>query len=669
MTRFMRERGLRRLRRRCGAGRSTTSRASGRAIWDDFERRAARYDARARPTARCPAPSGSRARGSTTPSTSSRGKRRRRASRSSTRSELRDDRGDDLGRAARAGRARARRACARSASARATASSPTCRTSPRRSSRSWRPRRSARSGRAAAPEFGAAQRRRPLRADRAEGAARRRRLPLRRQGLRPPRDRRGPARGDADARAHRARCRTSAAARSRARSPGTSCSREREPLEFARVPFDHPLWVLYARGTTGLPKAIVHGHGGILLEHLKKMHLHLDAQRGRPRLLVHDDRLDDVELPRRRAAHRRDDPALRRQPGRATCCGTSRRETRHDVLRHERGVHRGVHEGGRRAARRRPRPRRGCAASARPARRWRPRASAGSTTTSATDTWLFSTSGGTDVCTAFVGGVPAAAGLRGRAAGAARSGAKVEAWDEDGHGRSSARSASSSSPSRCRRCRSSSGTTPTASATASRYFDDVPRRLAPRRLDRDHRARHRDHQRPLGLDDQPRRHPHGHERDLPRGARARRDRRRARRRPRRLHAAVRRAARGRELDDDLDQADRASAIREDCSPRHVPERGPRRSPRSRARCRARCSRCRSSGSSWATTAEKAASARLAGEPARRSTPSSSWPGNERGGAVAPRRPPLRWSARVRRALTVPGRLFAGRGPGGRPARG
>ena len=48
------------------------------------------------------------------------------------------------------------------------------------------------------------------------------------------------------------------------------------------------------------------------------------------------------------------------------------------------------------------------------------------------------------------------------------------------------------------------------------YFDDVPGRLAPRRLDRDHLARHRDHHRPLGLDDQPRRHPDRHERDLPR---------------------------------------------------------------------------------------------------------------------------------------------------------
>ena len=46
------------------------------------------------------------------------------------------------------------------------------------------------------------------------------------------------------------------------------------PLEFERLPFDHPLYILYSSGTTGLPKCMVHGAGGTLLQHLKELALH-----------------------------------------------------------------------------------------------------------------------------------------------------------------------------------------------------------------------------------------------------------------------------------------------------------------------------------------------------------------------------------------------------------
>jgi acetoacetyl-CoA synthetase len=202
-------------------------------------------------------------------------------------------------------------------------------------------------------------------------------------------------------------------------------------LTFERVPFDHPLWVLYSSGTTGLPKAIVQGQGGILLEQLKKLHLHLDAQAG--------DRVlwftttgwmmwnflvgvlltpASIVLYDGSPAHPDLDAlwALAAAAG-VTCLGTSAGYLAQCM---KAGVE----------------PARGRDLSA-----LRSVGSTGSPLAPegfqwvydqlGADTWLFSTSGGTDVCTAFVGGVPTLPVHRGELQ--ARSlGCKVEAYDPDG---------------------------------------------------------------------------------------------------------------------------------------------------------------------------------------------------------------------------------------------
>ena len=88
-------------------------------------------------------------------------------------------------------------------------------------------------------------------------------------------------------------------------------------IDFEPLPFDHPLYIIYSSGTTGVPKCIVHGAGGTLLQHVKEHRLHSDIKRRRPAVLLHDLRLDDVEL-----------AGIGTRVGRdACCCSTAARSS------------------------------------------------------------------------------------------------------------------------------------------------------------------------------------------------------------------------------------------------------------------------------------------------------------------------------------------------------
>ncbi len=203
-------------------------------------------------------------------------------------------------------------------------------------------------------------------------------------------------------------------------------------LNFERVPFDHPLWVLYSSGTTGLPKAIVQGQGGILLEHLKKLHLHVDAHPG-DRLFwftttgwmmwnfLVSGLLTKAAIVLYDGSPGHPDMGvlwdLAERAG-VTMFGTS---ASYIAACMKDGVEPGA---GRDLS--------GLKAVGSTGSPLSPEGFDWIYQHLGAETWLFSTSGGTDLCTAFVGGVALLPVYRGELQGRAL-GAAVEAWDEQGN--------------------------------------------------------------------------------------------------------------------------------------------------------------------------------------------------------------------------------------------
>ena len=135
--------------------------------------------------------------------------------------------------------------------------------------------------------FRRARRARPLRPDRAQGVRDGRRLLVQRQAAvdrRQGRSRRQAThhRGDGGDRALSRRCRQSRERKSRAHAALEDFLKAHapKPLTFARLPFNHPVYILFSSGTTGVPKCIVHGAGGTLLQHMKEHRLQCDLRAG-----------------------------------------------------------------------------------------------------------------------------------------------------------------------------------------------------------------------------------------------------------------------------------------------------------------------------------------------------------------------------------------------------